>query len=45
MQNTINCEILGEEHDWEFEIAAFGTQCFKCKNCFEITDILEDSQP
>lgn len=45
MQNTINCEALEEYHDWDFEIAAFGSQCFKCKKCGEITDVLEDSQP
>lgn len=40
-----NCESKEERHDWEFKVAAFGAQCFECKKCGTITDVLEDSQP
>lgn len=44
-KTKINCEILGNDHLWDFFIAAHGVQTFKCTECGEIDDVTEDSQP
>jgi len=37
------CITEGIEHQIEFVVAAFGTQCFQCKLCGLFFDELEDS--
>lgn len=39
-----SCTILGVEHEFEWQVAAFGSQIFKCKNCPEVVDVIEDCQ-
>lgn len=39
------CLAKGLRHDFEFKIAAHGSQVFECKLCHYVTDVIEDSQP
>lgn len=36
------CLATGITHDWQFVVAAFGAQCWKCALCGEWVDELDD---
>lgn len=39
------CLAPGIEHNWEWVVAAFGSQVYRCNLCQLTEDVLEDSNP